>query len=159
MSTSSTSAGGDTRVIVVGVSLTSGSPTALRWALAEASVRQAPLHAVTAWRPPIAPPGPAPRPSAFPPMLPAEIQTRTEAALAAAVRQAVGDDRSISCTALHGNAATVLLASASHAQLLVLGPMDESLTDALLHRHRFMEIIKRAPCPVVIMPSAGIGGR
>lgn len=92
-------------------------------------------------------------------MLPAEIQTRTETALAEAVRQALGDDISITCTALRGNTATVLLASASHAQLLVLGPMDESLTDALLQRHRFMAIMKRAPCPVVIMPPADIGGR
>lgn len=152
MTPSDTSSNSDAPAVVVGVSLTTGSPTALRWAMEAARARHAPLRAVTAWRPPLAPPGPAPRPVAFPPILPTEIQIRTEAALARAVRNAVGDDRCITCTAVRGNTITVLVAASSEAQLLVLGPLQSGLADALLEPRRFIQILHRAACPVVIMP-------
>jgi len=141
------------RAIVVGVSLTSGSPTALRWAFREATARHVPLQAVTAWQPPIAPPGPVPRPSAFPPLLPAEIQARTEAALAQAVAQAIGNVGAVTCTAIRGGMTEVLLRVSGQAQMLVLGPPHPHIADTLLQRRRFNDIMQRASCPLVIMPA------
>src|ERR1700709_136580 len=40
-----------TTAVVVGVSPTTGSPTALRWAADEAKIRSVPRRAVMAWRP------------------------------------------------------------------------------------------------------------
>ncbi len=156
MSTAGSPARSDGRVIVVGVSLTSGSPTALRWAFREASARHAPLQAVTAWQPPISPPGPVPRPSVFPPLLPAEIQVRTEAALAQAVEQALGTISAVTCIAVRGGIAEVLLQASGRAQMLVIGPLHPNLTDTLLQRRRFGELMQRASCPVVIMPPAEV---
>ena len=77
---------------------------------------------------------------------------RTEAALARAVRNAIGEDGCVTCTAVRGNTIAVLVAASSDAQLLVLGPLQSGLADALLQPRRFIQILHRAACPVVIMP-------
>lgn len=149
----------DAGAIVVGVSPSSGSPTALRWALEEAGLRHLHLHAVTAWQPSFAPPGPVPRPSAFPPMLPEEIQARTQVALNEAVETALGEQSAVTCTVTRGRVANVLVEAAINAEFLVIGPPHRSLTEAVLPMRRFIQIIRRGPCVVVIMPSVPTVGR
>ena len=142
-----------TSPIVVGVSRRTGSPDAVRWAAAEAQLRNTTVLAVTAWhgpRPPEAPggrpPGILPRPDAF-----AEEEERIATELAARFGGDLASMR-ITYSLRHGSSASVLLAAAVGAQLLVLGSPRPDNLSSLPTSLIAPQIVFKAPCPVVMMP-------
>lgn len=141
---------GSDNVIVVGVSTTSGSVEALRWAAEAAERLGSDLVAVRAWRKPHAP---TPPPSGRPPATqyePAKAYELAQEQLRADVAEALGQDRPIKCLVVRGNPLTVLLGQADNARLLVIdAPQRTDLTQTPLLAHR---LVYRAKCPVVVMP-------
>ena len=113
--------------IVVAVSPITGSPQALRWAAAEARLRNVPLRAVLAWRMPSPAAAPAGRPPAG-----AGVSTdgnylaAAELALHEHVRSALGDDTGVECVVTRGNVVNGLVSHAEDAELIVIGETDES---------------------------------
>lgn len=140
------------RSIVVGVSPSTGSPAALRWAAAEARRRNAPLHAVMAWREPRTQGGPGTSPPAFTPSTTDELQVQADARLADAVRIALGDDHRAQCAAVRGGTIKVLLAAAAGAQLLVVDGPRAGAPPALRPGLVASQLAYRASCPVVMVP-------
>ncbi|HEX2904950.1 MAG TPA: universal stress protein [Jatrophihabitans sp.] len=140
--------------IVVGVSRRTGSLDALRWAAAEAQLRQAPVLAVTAWRGPRAPAAPGGRPPAISPepledafaLERARILERLEAALGGLAAL------NIRYSLRRGSASSVLLSAAVGAQLLVLDSPRSGALSTLAKSMIAPQVIFRAPCPVVLMP-------
>ncbi len=143
--------------IVVGVSPTTGSQSALRRAAEEASLRGLELRAITAWSPPVSSGPPGIRPPAIEPRTPGEWQAEVEEGLATAVRQALGDAGDITCLAVRGATSKVLLAAAEGAQMLVLGSPRPHGSQAMLARVRPLRLISMARCPVLIVPARGDG--
>ena len=137
------------RLIVVGVSRTSHSPTALRWA-ADAAIRwDANLLAVRAWRPSHPPSAAAGRPPVVTRDVEGERQW-AESALADDVRQSLGDDHRAFCEVREGSPLSVLVALSQIATLLVVDAprrTDFNTTPLLAHR-----LVYNAGCPVVVMP-------
>ncbi len=137
--------------IVVGVSATSGSPLALRFAAEEARLREVPLVAVQAWR--------APRPPASPGGHPPGVTVNAEAAFAQAsqalrkhVAEVLGAETVVSCKLVRGTPGGVLLKESAEAALLVMGaPRNFAVSQAPLLAHK---LTYNAACPVVIMPPA-----
>jgi len=138
--------------IVVGVSRRSGSVDALRWAAAEAQLRNTRVLAVTAWR--------GPRPPAAPGGRPPAISTPVEEAFALEeqrlreqLTEAVGEltDLGVEYSLRRGSPMSVLLAAAVGAQLLVLDSPKagrSTLAKSLIAP----QLVFRSPCPVVLMP-------
>src|SRR5918912_1197988 len=132
--------------IVVGVSATSKSPTALRWAAEQAALCGGRLVAVRAWRPLL--PGTASRGTpavATPDIGTAEAAERE--ALAADVAGVLGADHPVDTELVHGSKAKALLttATALKADLIVIDTpprSDCSTTPWFVDR-----LIHRAPCP------------
>ncbi len=141
--------------IVVGVSPTTGSQAALRRAAEEAHLRGLDLRAITAWTLPVSSGSPGIRPPAIEPRTPAEWQAEVERGLAAAVRQALGDAGEVTCLAVRGATAKVLLAAAERAQMLVLGPPHPHGAETVLPWARPSRLISMARCPVLIVPAWG----
>lgn len=105
---------------MVGVSPTTGSPKALRWAAEEARLRGTDVTAVLAWRPSRASAAaPAARPPATGPAT--DPAGAAERRLRGFVTAALGSCDGIECRAVRGTAATALLAAARDADLVVLG--------------------------------------
>ncbi|MBA8793308.1 hypothetical protein FHX74_000902 [Friedmanniella endophytica] len=136
-------------VIVVGVSQTSHSPTAVRWAAAEAERTGAELLAVRAWRP-SHPPAAA---SGRPPVVSRDTEAERSYAVArleADVEDVLGPDHGARCELHDGTALSVLQWLSESALLLVLDAprrTDLKTTPMLAHR-----LVYAAACPVVIMP-------
>ncbi|MGS0687283.1 universal stress protein [Nakamurella sp. GG22] len=141
----------DQYVVVVGVSASSGSPTALRWAVDEAREYGGRLIAVRAWRPPPPPASSAGRPSVF--TFDAEqLYADAQDQLGRDVRSVLGPDAEVECRVVHGGRRKVLLAAARVADLLVIdAPQRTDLSSGPLFARR---LVYRAGCPVVIMPPA-----
>lgn len=141
--------------VVVGVSATTSSPGALRWAVAEAAARGGSVIAVRAWRPA------TPMSSGARPPLHTYDADAAYAAdqerLMADVAQVLGPDHEVICRLVHGGRRKVLLAQAVGADLLVIDtPRQPDLAGGPLFAHR---LLHRAPCPVVVMPPSvsGVG--
>jgi len=142
--------------IVVGVSATSKSPTALHWATELAALRGGRVVAVRAWRP-TAPqtgsrvtPAPLSEDTAT-----AETEARDE--LESDVAEVLGADHSVDVRLVRGGRRKSLLAVAQHADLLVIDAprrLDLSSPPGFAHR-----LLYAAHCPVVVMPPSlsGIG--
>lgn len=133
--------------IVVGVSTTSKSPTALEWALAQAKAQDGRVIAVRAWqqKAPAATPsgtsaGRIPRPI--------DIETEARNRLAADVADVLGNDHEVEIRLEKGGRRGVLMKAARGADLLVLDA-PRALGSAPMLAHR---IIYAARCPVVVMP-------
>jgi nucleotide-binding universal stress UspA family protein len=148
------SAPGTHDAVVVGVSPTTGSPTALRWAAREAELRNAPLRAVMAWRPPRPPASPGGRPPVGMSRVTADPAQDAEATLREFVTAALGTDAGVSCSAVRGNAVTALLSEARNAQLLVVGEPRPGRMNSMRASFVAPQVVLRAECPVVVMPSA-----
>lgn len=135
--------------VVVGVSPTSGSPSALRWGADEAARRSVPLVALSAWRsprPPIAPGGRPPAVSYDAGQAITEARDR----LADQVRDALGEDVGATTEVVHGSTFRVLLQASETAELLVLdAPRRFELLEGPTLARR---LISAAECPIVIMP-------
>ena len=134
--------------IVVGIEGTQASQGALEWAIREAVVRQCELTVVHAWD--YIPARDAGRMS--------EHEERTasgcmlDAAVASAVR-AVGASPEVVVRSIRGSAAKVLLAQSEFAQLLVLGRGHRSGAIDMLRHSVTAECVRRAVCPVVVIPN------
>jgi nucleotide-binding universal stress UspA family protein len=146
--------------IVVGVDGSEPSHEALRWAVAEARLRDARITAVHVWAfvppTPIGDPGMLPMPAGdYPGQLEAEraaAQAELDEALAAAFPD--GAPPEIEARLAEGDAAEVLVEEAAGADLLVVGSHGRSgIASALLgsvSRH----VVSHAPCPVVVVKAA-----
>jgi nucleotide-binding universal stress UspA family protein len=137
--------------IVVGVSVRSGSPTALRWAADEARRRRCGLVAVRAWRAPRPPAAPGGRPPGVSRDADAEF-AEAEAKLRADVAATLGEDAKVECRLVKGTPVSVLLKESGGALMLVLdAPRRTDLKANTVLAHRLMY---QVACPVVVMPPA-----
>lgn len=146
---------GQSPAIVVGVSPSTGSPSALQWAAREASMRGAPLRAVLAWRPARPPTSSAGRPPATLTLPAKDPAAAAEQRLRDYVKVAIGSDEQVECRAIKGGAVSSLLAAATEAQLLVLGEPRPGRVASLRASLIAPQVVLRARCPVVVLPPAG----
>jgi nucleotide-binding universal stress UspA family protein len=139
--------------IVVGVSPTTGSPTALRWAADEARLRGTKLRAVLAWRPPRAPVASGGRPPVGLTQTPTDFAADAEEALRGFVAAALGTDDGVECTAVKGSAVGSLLAASHDAQLMVIGEPRPGRLASVRASLVAPQVLHRAHCPVVALPA------
>jgi nucleotide-binding universal stress UspA family protein len=139
------------RRIVIGVDGSAASVAGLRWAVREADLREAELHAVYAWDGPERPRAPYAAISGLPSL--DDDRAAAAALLAGSLRAAFGLAPQIPLRAelVEGRAERVLLDRAVGAELLVLGSTWQP--DQLQHVagpvHR--ACLRGAPCPVVVV--------
>ena len=133
--------------VVVGVSATSKSPTALTWGEAQARQNGGRLVAVRAWR--------MPNPQATPAGTPASRISREEdveraawASLETDVAATLGADHHAELELVRGGKFTVLLDAARDADLMVVDAPRQLLAGPMF-AHR---LVYAAACPVVVMP-------
>lgn len=146
-----------TSPIVVGVSRRTGSPDAVRWAAAEAQLRDAQVLAVTAWRGPRPPAAAGGRPPAITPEPVEEAFAQEEQRIADRLAELLGGDLAamrVEYTLRHGSAASVLLAASATAQLLVLDSPRTGTFASVAKSLIAPQVVFKAPCPVVLMPPA-----
>jgi nucleotide-binding universal stress UspA family protein len=145
-----------TSPIVVGVSRRTGSPDAVRWAAAEAQVRDTHVLAVTAWRGPRPPAAPGGRPPAVSVAPTEEAFALEQQRIADQLTELLGDLASmrVEFSLRRGSASSVLLAASVGAQLLVLDSPRSGNFTALAKSLIAPQVVFKAPCPVVLMPPA-----
>ncbi len=149
--TDNTAPGTQTRpyTVVVGVSATSKSPTALRWSVEEAAARGGRVVAVRTWRPTPPQTGSRGTPAVMAEDL-RQAQQREDEQLEQDVREVLGDGHGVECRVLHGGKRKGLLSVAGEADLLVVdAPRRLDLTTSPMLAQR---LIHQATCPVVVMP-------
>jgi nucleotide-binding universal stress UspA family protein len=149
--------------IVVGVDGSPGGDAALRWALEEARIRDARVHAVHAFEPPplpidvtmIGPPGTVADVSAGE----LERQSRSaESAARAALEEALAragvaeSGIEVRSSLVQGQAAAVLVNAARDAALLVVGSRGHGAVHELLLGSVSHACAREARCPVVVLP-------
>ena len=133
-------------MIVVGIDGAGVSTKALAWAVTEGKVRNTQVHVVHAWR--------------FDPMtdpLPGQqIDEDSTDLLVREVASVTGRPRTedVSYSSVEGDAARVLHEVAEGADMLVLGSRRRSPTGEILLGSVSAECVRRATCPVVVVPSA-----
>lgn len=137
--------------IVVGVDGSPGSNAALRWAIAEARVRQTPLHAVHAWPFPTAAVG-----LRFPLIDEDVLSSFREAAeqvLDSSLVKLAAEAEGVEVTrsVVEGAAGQVLVESAKGAELLVVGSRGRGSFSELLLGSVSQQCAHHASCPVVIV--------
>ena len=132
--------------VVVGVSATSKSPTALDWARAQAG-EHGRIVAVRAWR--------MPNPQATPSGTPAgrisrevDIEAEARAALDRDVAATLGEDHHAEIRLVRGSKYNVLIKAAKDGDLLVVDAPRQLLAGPMF-AHR---LVYAASCPVVVMP-------
>jgi nucleotide-binding universal stress UspA family protein len=140
--------------IVVGVDGSGSGKAALRFALGEATVRNAAVRAVTAWHLPVGAYGNALAPP--PPNLEEELETQARRTLEQAIAdaRAGGADVEVEAVVREGPASQVLLAEARDAELLVVGSRGLGGFRGLLLGSVSQQCAHHAPCPLVIVPHA-----
>jgi hypothetical protein len=133
--------------VVVGVSETSSSPTALTWARAQAEANGGVVVAVRVHPSPYLPAAPSAG-SSLTPQDPASLREQQQTQLERDVTDVLGDDHGVEIRVVHGNRRRGLLDEAKEADLLVIdAPRKPSMSPLLAHR-----IVYAATCPVVVMP-------
>ena len=153
------------RPIVVGVDGSPGSAVALRWGLAEAHLRGAPLRLVHAYQPATIPVAGAGLGGAAIP-LPAEDLERLRGVSEAEARRVLADavlelgadaigEIEIEQELVEGSAASALIEAGRSAGLLVLGSRGRGGFAGLLLGSVSQQCAQHPPCPVVILPPAG----
>lgn len=139
----------DRPLIVVGVSRTSHSPVALRWAADAADRYDADLLAVRAWRPSHPPSAAAGRP----PVVSRDVDSErahAEAALYDDVQNTLGPGHRAHCEIREGTPSAVLNALSQVAALLVIdAPRRTDFGNSPMLANR---LVYQAACPVVVMP-------
>lgn len=140
--------------VVVGVSPRSGSPTALRWAAAEAALRSTRLRAVMAWRSPTGPGTSGTRPPLVSERDPAAPAVEAEDRLRAFVDAALGAGHGVECSVVKGTELTALLTEAEGASLLVIGEPAAGRVGAVRTGLVAPQLVTKASCPVVVMPAS-----
>ena len=137
--------------IVVGVDGSDASLVALRWALAEAALRQAEVRAVHAWTYPYV--GELTGMSMA--MIDrSELEADAKAVLAEAVKRLHVDEIAAPLheVVAEGSPAGVLTEVAKGADLLVVGSRGRGGFSGLLLGSVSQQVSHHAPCPVVIIP-------
>ena len=136
--------------IVVGVDGSDGSRAALRWAHAEAQLRQCPLDVVTVWQFPVMTSLPAF--GAVPP--PEDLSGPAEESLESVLRDegvATTDAVPVTATVAEGSAAGALLTAAEDADLLVVSSRGHGGFTGLLLGSVSHQCTAHSPCPVVVV--------
>lgn len=145
-------------LIVVGVSASTGSRAALRWAVAASGGAGARVRAVMAWRMPRPPSAPAGRPPASLTLASSDDPgAEAQATLERLVFDALGQSHSVQCLAIRGTAAGVLLEQAKVADLLVVDSPRTTKLSNVSATFVAPQLIFEASCPVVVMPPPGGG--
>lgn len=141
------------RTIVVGVSPTSGSPGALRWAVEEASLRGGRVVAVRAWRPH----APETATGGRVPSVVSDDGARVvEAArLAEDLARVLGHDHLVESRVVAGKRRAVLVEESRNADLVVI---DAGQSTEVGARWLGSRLVRASHCPVVVVPPA-LGGR
>ena len=138
--------------VVVGVSSTSRSPAALRWALAEARAHHGVVIALRAWRLPRPPSSTAGRPPLVPAADADALHQQQQAQLEADVADVLGPDAGVECRLVHGGPRKALREISRFVDLLVIdAPRRTDFRETPLFARR---LVYSAGCPVVIMPPA-----
>ncbi|RYC14320.1 universal stress protein [Nocardioides zhouii] len=133
--------------VVVGVSGTSSSPTALAWARAQAEANGGRVIAVRVHPTPHLPVGGSAGASRIP-QDPATLRAQQQAQLERDVADVLGDGHGVEIRVIHGGRRRGLLNEAKDADLLVIdAPRKPSMSPLLAHR-----VVYAATCPVVVMP-------
>jgi hypothetical protein len=133
--------------VVVGVSASSKSPTALLWGKAQAEANRGRLVAVRVYQVPNVPAGPSGSSSRIPPN-PETLAADQHAQLQRDVAEVLGEDHGVEVRAVRGGKRRGLLEQAQGADLLVIdAPRTPSMSPLLAHR-----VVYAATCPVVVMP-------
>jgi nucleotide-binding universal stress UspA family protein len=142
--------------IVVGVDGSDASKDALRWAVEEARLRDAPVVAVHAWQLPAMTPdiGPLAASAAGPyelaELLP-QLEQSARLVVEDAVQEVAGDTSvEIQPVAVEGPPARALIDAARDADLLVVGSRGHGGFTGLLLGSVSLQAVQHAPCPVVI---------
>ncbi len=146
--------------IVVGVDGSDASHGALRWAVAEAQLRDARVLAVHVWAfippTPIGDPGMMPMPAGdYPGQLEAErtaAESELDGALAAAFPDGVPGE--VETRLAEGDAAEALVDEAEGADLLVVGSRGRSGIASVLLGSVSRHVVSHAPCPVVVVKAS-----
>ncbi|MGO4130646.1 universal stress protein [Janibacter sp. RAF20_2_2] len=133
--------------VVVGVSTTSGSPAALRWAAAQVALNEGRLVAVRAWKM-TATAGSTSGVIAASTPRERDVVGTLERSLAADVAAVLGPDHGAELRLVRGGHRRVLLEAAEGADLLVIDA-PRRLAGEPMFAQRLLE---RATCPVVAMP-------
>lgn len=141
--------------IVVGIDGSEHSSAALRWAVAEAELRQASVEAVHAWS---YVPTTAPMEGSLVPLAWADSGVTLDAVRDAGdqlaeeqVTSVLGHDAAVKVTVVEGDAVEALVTAARDADLLVVGNKGRgSLMEAILGSTSG-SVADRAPCPVVVV--------
>jgi hypothetical protein len=137
----------DPYTVIVGVSATSKSPTALAWGKAQAEANHGRVVAVRVYRTPSVPTGPSGSGSRIP-QDPATLAADQHAQLRRDVAEVLGEDHGVEVRAVRGGKRRGLLEQALGADLLVIdAPRAPAMSPLLAHR-----IVYAASCPVVVMP-------
>jgi Universal stress protein family len=138
--------------IVVGVSETTGSGAALRWAAAEAARRRVRVVAVLAWSPPRAQvPSGSIAPGVRPPELGAVAATNQHT-LETLVIATLGSVHGVQCRAEMGSALDVLVAASLDAQLVVIDAPRPGRFSKPRKSLLAPKLAYNAACPVVVIP-------
>ncbi|PZR79802.1 MAG: universal stress protein [Candidatus Aeolococcus gillhamiae] len=148
-------------VVVVGVDGSAGARAALRWALAEARLRQAPLRIVHAWTYGFA--GGAAAGDAYfgylasyPPLgndVTDALRQAAEDVLTAAIAEVVDGDADVQIERqlIEGGPAQILVGAVGHDDLLVVGSRGHGGFADLLLGSVSLQCVHHAPCPVVVV--------
>ena len=144
---------GRAHTIVVGVSPTSGSPGALRWAVEEASLRGGRVVAVRAWRPH----APETATGGRVPSVVSDDSARgvEESRLAEDVAHVLGHDHLVETRVVAGKRRSVLAEESRSADLVVI---DAGRSTEVGARWLGSRLARTSHCPVVVVPPA-LGGR
>ncbi len=136
--------------IVVGIDGSSGSIEALRWAAAEAKLRNAPLRAVLAWEYPYAYGGLS---GVY--VVPTEqIEKDSAATLETIIAQAIPDATAANAVEriiVPGHPSSQLIDQSKDAGLLVVGARGHGGFMGLLVGSTSDQVVKHAECPVVVI--------
>ena len=135
--------------VVVGVSATSGSPTALSWAYGEARSHHGRVVAVRAWRPPRPPAAVGGKPSVVRYDV-EDLHNEAAAALRTDVAEVLGENAEVECRLVIGGRRKTLVDASRDADVVVIdAPQRTDLHTSPMFARR---LVYRAFCPVVIMP-------
>lgn len=137
--------------VVVGVDGSPGSKLALRWSLAAADRHGTQVDAVMVWTDAFAPFGPPTDISALSPEHQRQLLGRVESAINSAQKNYVGPPVRVRPHVLPGSPASVLVASARRADLLVLGSRGLGGIRGSLLGSVSQECAQLAPGPVVVV--------
>jgi nucleotide-binding universal stress UspA family protein len=144
-----------TRRIVVGVDGSHGSKVALQWAMAQAHLIDATVEAVATWQEPAMygysygwPPATYEGESI------ATITAKVLDATIAEVSATVEQPATVLPRVVEGHAAQVLPATATGAQLLVVGSRGHGTFAGIMLGSVSQHCVQHAPCPVVVVPQS-----